>query len=108
MDSTLKYLSSPTKNVQRFSVQAFRFLGKYRHVYFHCHVIACNGNDAKSVCSRGCNKKKIGKRNAEGSDAAVMLSRGPLATRENKIAEVVGHKIHPPKSQDNSVIMELP
>ncbi|KAK3715208.1 hypothetical protein QZH41_020467, partial [Actinostola sp. cb2023] len=85
VDPTLKNLTSPNKNVQRFSVQAFRFVGNHQHVYFHCHVIACNGNGANNLCARGCSKKGIGKRNNE--DNSIKLIEGPIAVRGQEIED---------------------
>ncbi|KAK3752138.1 hypothetical protein QZH41_006512 [Actinostola sp. cb2023] len=41
-DPTLKILNSPTKNVQRFSFETFKFTANDKDIYVHCHVIACN------------------------------------------------------------------
>ncbi|XP_031554208.1 oncoprotein-induced transcript 3 protein-like isoform X2 [Actinia tenebrosa] len=72
VDSTLKDLNTSSPSVQRFSFQAFRFVGNYRHLFFHCHVTACDGNDVKSVCARGCAKGKPVKRKEKSQRRRLM------------------------------------
>ena len=40
-------------SVQRFSIQAFRFLTQHRFVYIHCDLVVCNRNYLNSTCARG-------------------------------------------------------
>jgi hypothetical protein len=86
VDSTLKVLNASSHNIQRFSFQAFRFVGNYKYVYFHCHVIACNGDDTKSTCARGCVKEKPTKR--EVKRKAVRLIQGPFVLKERDNEDV--------------------
>ncbi|KAK3733094.1 hypothetical protein QZH41_017431, partial [Actinostola sp. cb2023] len=86
-DRTLKILNSPTKNVQRFSFETFKFkAGNYKHFYIHCHVIVCNGHDSKSVCARGCVKKGLAKRGKADANSFKLVT-GPVAVREQEFDE---------------------
>lgn len=43
---------SPSHTKQRFSVEAFKFLGDHPFVFVHCHVRVCEANDKSSRCKK--------------------------------------------------------
>ncbi|EDO37019.1 predicted protein [Nematostella vectensis] len=54
VDKTVRFHKSPRKTKERFSLEAFKFLGDHPFVFIHCHVIVCNANDPNSRCAKGC------------------------------------------------------
>ena len=70
-------------SVQRFSIQAFRFLSQHRFVYLHCDLVVCYKYDSNSTCSRSTSCPQRYRRAAvdEPSDDVsrkYALSFGPL------------------------------
>ncbi|XP_028394860.1 ZP domain-containing protein-like [Dendronephthya gigantea] len=51
-DETIRHYTYGMSSVQRFSIQAFRFLSQHRFVYLHCDLVVCYRYDSNSVCSR--------------------------------------------------------
>ncbi|XP_028394865.1 uncharacterized protein LOC114519007 [Dendronephthya gigantea] len=51
-DETIRHYSTRMSPVQRFSIQAFRFLSQHRFVYLHCDLVVCYGQDSNSTCAR--------------------------------------------------------
>ena len=46
--------ASSSRQSQRFSVEAFKFVGDFPFVYLHCSVVVCRVSDPDSRCSKGC------------------------------------------------------
>ena len=44
----------PSISVQRFSLEAFKFIADHPFVFVHCHVIVCNATNPDSQCAKKC------------------------------------------------------
>ncbi|XP_028395056.1 ZP domain-containing protein-like [Dendronephthya gigantea] len=82
-DETIRHYTYGMSSVQRFSIQAFRFLSQHRFVYLHCDLVVCYRYDSNSTCSRSTSCPRRVRRAAvdEPSDDAskkYALSFGPL------------------------------
>ena len=99
MDPTTRVEEPTTGQSQRFSFEAFKFVGDFPFVYLHCSVVVCKKDDPDSRCAQGCvpglnvnppvsSDEDAGKFPARLRRAApnhvlhtYMLSRGPFALR---------------------------
>ncbi|XP_028394920.1 ZP domain-containing protein-like [Dendronephthya gigantea] len=86
-DETIRHYSYGMSSVQRFSIQAFRFLSQHRFVYLHCDLVVCYRYDSNSTCSRSTSCPRRVRRDAadKPSDDAsrkYALSFGPLMHRK--------------------------
>ena len=85
-DETIRHYSYGLSRVQRFSIQAFRFLSQHRFVYLHCDLVVCHGYDYNSTCARSTSCSKRYRRDVDkGSDDAssmYSLSFGPVMLGE--------------------------
>ncbi|XP_041377499.1 CUB and zona pellucida-like domain-containing protein 1 [Gigantopelta aegis] len=61
-DDSVRFLPNPSHNVQRFSMEAFKYIDNSPAVYLHCDVIVCNGSDNSSRCASGCLTTNPGRR----------------------------------------------
>ena len=83
-DTTIQHFGYGMRSVQRFSIQAFRFLTQHRFVYMHCDLVVCNRNSFNSTCARGntCSRRyrRDVNRMSSSDDSSPMypLSFGPL------------------------------
>ena len=83
-DSTIQHFNYGMSSVQRFRIQAFRFLTQHRFVYIHCDLVVCNRNYLNSTCARGntCSHRyrRDVNRMSSSDDSSRMyaLSFGPL------------------------------
>ncbi|KAK2572582.1 Uromodulin [Acropora cervicornis] len=76
----------PDSNKQRFSIEAFTFIGGHQFVYMHCQVRVCNATDPTSRCARGCLRHR-GKRSlgaTDFKDEQFNLAEGPIMGKEEK------------------------
>ena len=77
-------IPSPASNKQRFSIEAFTFIGEHQFVYMHCQVRICNATDPTSRCARGCLRHR-GKRSlGDFKDEQFNLAEGPIMGKEEK------------------------
>ncbi|XP_028394918.1 uncharacterized protein LOC114519064 [Dendronephthya gigantea] len=86
-DETIRHYTYGMSSVQRFSIQAFRFLSQHRFVYLHCDLVVCYRYDSNSTCSRSTSCPRRVRRDAadKPSDDAskkYALSFGPLMYRK--------------------------
>ena len=69
----------------KFSVQAFRYLGKTTTVYVHCYVFLCHNSSSHSRCKSGCIGNNVNRirRDVEVSKSSYshsyLLEAGPIA-----------------------------
>lgn len=80
-DDTLEYKESSDKRRQRFSLEAFKFLGDNQFVYMHCKVKICDANDTNSRCAQGCLRNSRRRRSLytqETNDDEYLLAQGPF------------------------------
>lgn len=79
LDSTLTY-SYSINSKQRLSIQAFRFIQNHPVVHFHCEVLACHRNTARSRCLQGCSRSR-GRRDEDPGSLSTQvyeMSSGPI------------------------------
>ena len=106
VDSTTRMEPSPSRQKQRFSVEAFKFVGDFPFVYLHCSVIVCKANDSNSRCAKGCvpglnvnppvssdepekSPARIKRASPETIAHTYLLSRGPFALSSSKELPVI-------------------
>ena len=77
IDRTVKFLRSPTHNLRRFSVKAFKFVGSRPLVFIHCDVVVCNASDVTSACAKQCQSRGRAKRDSVYHEIHT-VTRGPL------------------------------
>ncbi|XP_044184601.1 uncharacterized protein LOC114949673 isoform X3 [Acropora millepora] len=79
LDSTLNY-SYSINSKQRFSIQAFLFIQDHPVVHFHCEVLACHRNTARSRCLQGCSRSRGRRDEDPGSESTQVyeMSSGPI------------------------------
>lgn len=72
--------------VQRFSIQAFRFLSESQFVYVHCDIVVCNRYDYNSTCARSTSCSQRYRRGVKEQPRDVpgiySLSFGPMMQRK--------------------------
>lgn len=54
VDPSVRFHPTASPTVQRFSVEAFKFLGNHHFVFIHCRIYVCDSNDPNSRCAQGC------------------------------------------------------
>lgn len=86
IDDTLTTIESPAPNKQRFSMEAFTFIGGHQWVFLHCQVRVCNATDPTSRCARGCIKSRSKRSLAttDYKDEQYHLAEGPIMGREEE------------------------
>ncbi|XP_028394866.1 deleted in malignant brain tumors 1 protein-like [Dendronephthya gigantea] len=82
-DKTIHHYTNRMDRIQRFSIQAFRFVSQNRIVYLHCDLVVCYKYDYNSSCSRNTSCPQRYRRDADNKrsdDISGMyaLSFGPL------------------------------
>ncbi|PFX22805.1 Oncoprotein-induced transcript 3 protein [Stylophora pistillata] len=79
-DGTVKYHAAPVVNLQRFSLEAFKFIADHSSVFVHCHVIVCNTTDSGSRCVKQCSSSDRKKRTVANDehDRVYSLAKGPI------------------------------
>ncbi|XP_078354042.1 uncharacterized protein LOC144638689 isoform X1 [Oculina patagonica] len=83
-DDTVKFIPAADKRTQRFSLEAFKFLGDHQFVYMHCKVKICNATDPNSRCAQGClaDRRKRSLYTQETNDEEYNLAQGPFIRKE--------------------------
>lgn len=99
VDDTVKMVNSSSKQSQRFSVEAFKFVGEFPFVYLHCSVVVCKAGDQDSRCSKGCipglhvnppyavmeklkKQGRVKRELIENKDPEYLISKGPFSLNE--------------------------
>ena len=81
-DETIRHYSYGLSRVQRFSMQAFRFISEHRFVYLHCDLVVCYIYDYNSTCSRSTSCPRRYRRDVDerlhDSSRVYSLSFGPV------------------------------
>ncbi|XP_067021213.1 uncharacterized protein [Acropora muricata] len=89
VDETVAFIPSGNEHLQRYSIEAFTFLGDHEFVYLHCRVKICNATDPNSRCAQGCIPQR-GRRSAlirgQSEDDEANLAEGPF-TRKHEDGE---------------------
>ncbi|XP_078354329.1 pancreatic secretory granule membrane major glycoprotein GP2-like isoform X3 [Oculina patagonica] len=83
-DDTVKFIPAADRRTQRFSLEAFKFLGDHQFVYMHCKVKICNATDPNSRCAQGClaDRRKRSLYTQEANDEEYNLAQGPFMRKE--------------------------
>jgi len=86
---TVKYHSASSVSVQRFSLEAFKFIADHPFVFVHCQVIVCNATYPSSKCNKKCPSSGRGRRevNDHVTDDMYSLVQGPLYLAREKREE---------------------
>ena len=88
-DATLQYHSAPLAGVQRFSLEAFKFIADHPFVFLHCHVILCNASDPGSICNKSCSSRDRRRREVSPQENDVYtLGEGPIYLARGKEEEI--------------------
>ena len=81
-DGTIRHYTNGMNRVQRFSMQAFRFLSEHRFVYVHCDLVVCYAYDYNSTCARSTTCQQRYRRDvdqgSEDESGMYPLSFGPI------------------------------
>ena len=81
---------SNDKRRERFSLEAFKFLGNNPFVYMHCKVKVCDADDPNSRCAQGCLRNSRRRRSLytqETNDEEYLLAQGPFMRGAEKSDE---------------------
>ena len=80
IDETVNFIPSADERTQRFSLEAFKFLGDHQFVYMHCKVKICNATDPNSRCAQGClhDRRRRSLYTQETNDEEYTLAQGPF------------------------------
>ena len=115
--------ASSSPQTQRFSVEAFKFVGDFPFVYLHCSVVVCRVNDTNSRCSKGCipglhvnppysvmeklkeQSQQRSKREVGDNDPSYMISKGPFSLNEDTLYDGPVIELKGPQ-QDQSKLAE--
>nr|XP_020642165.1 deleted in malignant brain tumors 1 protein-like [Pogona vitticeps] len=81
-DPTYQTYYSPSRNMLRFSFQAFDFIRSYPSVYLQCKVVICRAYDYNSRCQRGCVNLPRSKRDTSSYQEKVNVILGPIELEE--------------------------
>ena len=88
-DATLQHYSAPLAGVQRFSLEAFKFIADHPFVFLHCHVILCNSSDPGSICNKSCSSSDRRRREVSPQENDVYtLGEGPIYLARGKEEEI--------------------
>ena len=86
VDNTVRFNSTVDKRFQRFSLEAFKFLGEHQFVFLHCRVKICNARDPNSRCAQGCIRERVKRSSAlspsEPKDEEATLAEGPFMRKD--------------------------
>ncbi|KAM7451618.1 hypothetical protein ABFA07_000937 [Porites harrisoni] len=84
IDKTVKFHPTNDKRTQKFSLEAFAFVGDHMFVYMHCRVKICNASDPNSRCAQGCIRRaKRAVTTLESKDDEVALAQGPFMREDS-------------------------
>ena len=79
VDDTVNFIPTADKRTQRFSLEAFSFIGDHQFVFMHCRVKICNATDPNSRCAQGClDRRKRSLITQESKDEEAYLAEGPF------------------------------
>lgn len=95
-DETLEMIPTDDRRIQKFSLEAFAFVGDHPFVYMHCLVKVCRASNPNSRCAKGCIRGR-GKRSAmveDSTDDEAYLVQGPFELEQE------------PKKQDDETQIE--
>ncbi|XP_071791139.1 uncharacterized protein [Asterias amurensis] len=87
VDDTVEFHYHPSSLRQRFSIEAFAFLGENLHgsVFVHCDLATCHAADLQSPCARGCQDSSVISRRdvsqSGSSSKAYPNTDGPIRIR---------------------------
>jgi hypothetical protein len=97
-DETIRHYSYGMSSVQRFSLQAFRFLSEHRFVYLHCDLVVCHRYDYNSTCARStsCSRRYRRDVDQQSQDVSGMyaLSFGPVMKGKESAEKSAGGEYH--------------
>lgn len=84
-DDTIQFHSSNSTHEQRFSLEAFEFIGEHAFVFIHCDVKICNATDPNSECIRGCpsRARRAVEHVPSHENPLYSLAQGPLVMSKN-------------------------
>jgi len=84
IDDTVSFIPTVDKTSQRFSLEAFKFLGDHQFVFMHCKVKICNATNPTSRCAKGClqQRRKRSLDSEETKDEEYRLAQGPFMRKE--------------------------
>lgn len=88
------YSYNKTRDVQTFSINAFKFVSDLNGlVYLHCELLVCLRNSQNSRCHRGCDPSRRRRRDTSFDDTSQMyqLSTGPLRRAEDNVPKNNGN-----------------
>jgi hypothetical protein len=93
-DETIRHYTYGMSSVQRFSMQAFRFISQHRFVYLHCDLVVCHRYDSNSTCSRSTScsqrfRRDVGEKSDDVS-GMYALSFGPIMQQKQSADENTG------------------
>ena len=84
IDKTVKFHPTNDKRTQKFSLEAFAFVGDHMFVYMHCRVKICNASDPNSRCAQGCIRRaKRAVTTMESKEDEVTLAEGPFMREDS-------------------------
>lgn len=91
VDETVQFYSS-RQQVSRFSIDAFKFIGRHDQVFITCSVILCKRGDPNTRCAQGCTNAMtttpvnhhVHRREAPSQTARHYISQGPLRLKRSK------------------------
>ena len=87
VDDTVNFIESGNKQLQRYSIDAFQFLGDHEFVYLHCKVKICNATDPYSRCAQGCiphRRRRVARLPRQSKDEEATLAEGPFMRQHNE------------------------
>ena len=78
------FVPSDDKRIERFSLEAFSFIGDHQFVYMHCKVKICNATDPNSRCALGClsDRRRRSLQTQETKDEEYLLAQGPFMRKD--------------------------
>ena len=89
IDETVQFIPTVEERIQRYTLEAFSFVGDHPFVYLHCKVKICNATDPNSRCAQGClhDRRKRSLYSEETNDEEYNLDQGPFMLQEEDIHE---------------------
>ena len=81
----MEFIPTVEERIQRYSLEAFSFVGDHPFVYLHCKVKICNATDPNSRCAQGClhDRRKRSLYSEETNDEEYNLAQGPFILQED-------------------------
>ncbi|KAJ7375244.1 hypothetical protein OS493_001989 [Desmophyllum pertusum] len=86
IDDTMRPISTDDQRSQRFSMEAFSFIGDHQFVYLHCRIKVCNATDLNSRCAQGClsHRRRRSLYTQETNDEEYYLAKGPFMRSDDE------------------------